>query len=170
MGYSRNRKIALASLFGVVILVTQGFIPSPTSDFLIGIEAFLLALSYLIIGKGGATYTGLVAGLLISVVKISFFPLDLVLALFFGLMVDGTALAFRAKSGSDANSIRLTAAMTISTAVVGFTAYYVAVVLTGLLPNNVGLDATILGFGFISGAIAGYAAARVWNKNLKQRV
>ena len=97
MASNRSRRVALASLFGVLILVTMGFLPAPTSDFLIVIEAFFLALSFLVIGRGGATYTGFVAGLLITAVKLSFFPLDLVFAVFFGVMVDVTALAFGAK-------------------------------------------------------------------------
>lgn len=169
MASNRSRRVALASLFGVLILVTMGFLPAPTSDFLIVIEAFFLALSFLVIGRGGATYTGLVAGLLITAVKLSFFPLDLVFALFFGVMVDVTSLAFGAKRAQDARTARLVAAVTISTGLVGFVAYYVTAVLTNIVPNQIGLDITILIFGIASGAAGGYAAARVWNKYLKSR-
>jgi hypothetical protein len=170
MASNRSRRVALASLFGVLILVTMGFLPAPTSDFLIVIEAFFLALSFLVVGKGGATYTGVVAGLLITAVKLSFFPLDLVFAIFFGVMVDATGLAFRAKSGSEAKTVRLVVAITISTGLVGFAAYYVTAVLTNIVPNQIGLDATVLIFGIASGAMGGFAAARVWNKYLKLRI
>jgi hypothetical protein len=170
MASNRSRRVALASLFGVLILVTMGFLPAPTSDFLIVGEAFFLALSFLVVGRGGATYTGLVAGLLITTVKLSFFPLDLVFAIFFGVMVDATALAFGAKSGQEAKTTRLVAAMTVSTGLVGFIAYYVSAVLTNLVPNQLALDVTTLVFGIVSGAIGGFVAARVWNRYLKSRI
>jgi hypothetical protein len=169
MASNRSRRIALASLFGVLILVTVGFLPAPTSDFFIVIEAFFLALSFLVIGKGGATYTGVVAGLLITAVKLSFFPLDLVFAVFFGVMIDITGLAFKAKNGSEARTGRLVAAVTISTGLVGFVAYYVTAVLTNIVPNQVGLDLTVLVFGIVSGAAGGFVAARLWNRYFRAR-
>ncbi len=164
---NRSRKIALASLFGVLILVTVGFLPAPTSDYLIIFQALFLALSYLVVGRGGATYTGLVAGLLITAVKVA--PLNLVFAVFFGVLVDVTCLALRAKVGDQARTARLTAAVTISTGVVGFVAYYTTAVLTNIVPNQFILDATVLIFGIISGAIGGYLAARIWNRYLAAR-
>lgn len=147
-----------------------GFIPSPTSDFFIGIEAFFLALSFLVVGRGGATYTGLVAGLLITTTKFAFFPDDLLLGPSFGAVIDLLGVALKVKSGNKANTARLTADLTISTGAVGFAAFYITVVLTKELVNNTGLDATIIFFGIVSGLIAGFAAARVWNKYLSARV
>jgi len=170
MSSNRSRRVALGGLFGVLILISGGFLPAPNSDFLIIFEAFFLALSFLVVGRGGATYVGVVAGILITFVKPSFFPLDLAFATAFGLLVDGTCLAFRAKSGNEARTTRLVAALTISTGLVGFAAYYIAAVMTNLVPNDVGLDATVLIFGIISGAIGGFAAARVWNRYLKTKV
>ncbi len=66
---SRSRRIAVASLFGVLVWIILGFLPAPTSDYFIAVEACLLALSFLVVGRGGATYVGAVSGLLISVVK-----------------------------------------------------------------------------------------------------
>ena len=167
---SNSRRIALGSLFGVSILAIIGPFPSPTSDYLIGFQAFFLALSFLVVGRGGATYVGIVSGILITFVKISFFPLDLIFAIAFGVAVDGLCVALGAKEGPIARTWRLVTAMTISTTVVGFIAYYVAVVLTGILPNEAGLDASVLVFGIVSGALAGLAAARLWNRYLKSRI
>ncbi len=164
-----TRRIALASLFGVTIWVVMGFLPAPTSDYLIAVESCFLALSYLLVGRGGATYVGVVSGILISIVKLAFFPLDLLFALFFGVMVDGLATVFRVKNGGEAKPWRLVAAMMVSTSVVGFAAYYVTAVATKLVPNNLALDLTTIVFGIFSGAIGGFVAARLWNKNLKTR-
>ncbi len=167
---SSTRRIALASLFGVLILAINGFIPAPSSDYLIIFQAILLALSYLIVGMGGATYVGLVSGLLITAVKLSFFPYDLVFSLMFGVMVDALCLAMRVKDGSRARAWRLTLAMTISTGIVGFVAYYVtAVSVLKLVPNDFFLDLTVLIFGVVSGGIGGLIAARLWNRNLMAR-
>ena len=59
--------------------------------------------------------------------------------------------------------------MTISTGIVGFTAYYCRGSLTNLVPNQIGLDATVLIFGIFSGAIWRPLRARVWNRYLKSR-
>jgi len=164
-----TRRIALGGIFGAMILAVNGFIPAPTSDFLIVLQSFLLALSFLVLGKGGATYVGVVSGVLITAVKISFFPLDLVFSIMFGVVVDILAVALRAKEGGRAKSLRLVVCMMLSTGIVGFIAYYVTAVLTNLVPNEFFLDLTVLLFGVVSGAIGGAVAARVWNRSLMAR-
>jgi tetrahydromethanopterin S-methyltransferase subunit E len=164
-----TRRIALGGIFGAMILAVNGFIPAPTSDFLIVLQSFLLALSFLVLGKGGATYVGVVSGALITTVKISFFPLDLVFSIMFGVAVDILAVALRAKEDGRANSLRLVVCMMASTGIVGFIAYYVTAVMTNLVPNEFFLDLTVLLFGIVSGAVGGAVAARVWNRNLRAR-
>jgi len=164
-----TRRIGLGALFGVIILAINGFIPAPTSDFLIVFQSLFLALSYLVLGKGGASYVGVVSGVLITAVKLSFFPLDLVFSIMFGVAVDVLATGFRAKEDGQANSLRLVACMMVSTGFVGFIAYYVTAVMTNLVPNDFFLDLTVLIFGVVSGAIGGAVAARLWNRNLKAR-
>jgi tetrahydromethanopterin S-methyltransferase subunit E len=164
-----TRRIALGGIFGAMILAVNGFIPAPTSDFLIVFQSFLLAISYLVLGRGGATYVGVVSGVLITAVKISFFPLDLVFSIMFGLAVDILAVALRAKEDGRANSLRLVICMMASTGIVGFVAYYVTAVMTNLVPNDFFLDLSVLIFGIVSGAIGGAVAARVWNRNLMPR-
>jgi hypothetical protein len=164
-----TRKIALASLFGVLILAITGFIPPPTSDYLIIFQSFFLGLSYLLVGRGGATYVGAVSGLLITFVKFNFFPLDLVFSIIFGVLVDLTAEGFRARDGQRVRTGRLAASLMVSSGIVGFLAYYVTAVATNLVPNEFVLDLSVLIFGVVSGGIGGVAAARVWNRNLMAR-
>ncbi|MDG6935094.1 MAG: hypothetical protein JRN68_10425 [Nitrososphaerota archaeon] len=166
---SNTRRIAIASIFGVVIFLIQGFIPPPNSDFLIVFQTFFLALSFLTVRPFGATYVGVISGLLISVAKPMYFPLDLVFASLFGLVMDGLGTAFRAKQGSDARLVRLVSASTIATALVGFSAYYLTAVVTHIVPNDVGLDLTVLIFGIASGAVGGYLAGKIWNRDLRVR-
>lgn len=168
-----TRRIALGAVFGALILVVNGFIPAPDSDFLIIIQSLLLALSFLIVGRGGATYVGVVSGILITAVKVAFFPVDLVFASLFGVMVDVLGAGFKVQKAGRASPSRLAAAMMVSTGVVGLGAFYVSVIafpssFTGV-PHDPITDATILIFGVISGAAAGLIAARLWNKNLMAR-
>jgi len=164
-----TRRIALASLFGVLILAIMGFIPPPSSDYLIIFQSFFLGLSYLLVGRGGATYVGAVSGLLITFVKFNFFPLDLVFSILFGVLVDLTAAGLRARDGRRASAGRLAGSLMVSTGIVGFVAYYVTAVMTNLVPNELVLDLSVLIFGVVSGGIGGVVAARVWNRNLMAR-
>jgi hypothetical protein len=164
-----SRRIALASLFSVLVVVIMGFVPAPTSDYLIVFQSFFLALSYLVVGRGGATYVGVVSGLLITLVKLAFFPYDLVLSTLFGVAVDGLGTGLKAKVGSNVRTGRLVVALTVSTGLVGFLAYYVTAIATHLVPNDPSIDLTVLVFGIISGAAGGFLAARIWTKNLSAR-
>ena len=167
------RRIGLGAVFGAMILVVNGFIPAPTSDFLIVLQSLFLALSYLVVGRGGATYVGVVSGALITSVKLGFFPVDLVFATMFGLLVDVLATLFRVQQDGKAKTLRMTACMMVSTGVVGLTAFYVSVLAFPssftAVPHDPLTDLTILIFGVVSGAVAGAIAARLWNRNLMAR-
>ncbi len=168
-----SRRIALGAIFGVLILVTNGFIPAPTSDFLIVLQSLLLALGYLVVGRGGASYVGFVSGALITVVKLAFFPVDLIFATLFGVLVDLLASQFRVVQDGRARTVRLVFAMMVSTGIVGLGAFYVSVVAFPSsftdVPHDPLTDLTILVFGVASGAVAGAIAARLWNRNLMAR-
>src|SRR5207245_5910897 len=124
-----------------------------------------LALSYLLVGKGGATYVGAVSGLLISVVKPLFFPLDIIFAVFFGLLVDGLAAVSRAKSGGgDASTVRHVGVRMVSTGLGGFVAYYVTAVATNLVTNSLVMDLTTIVFGVPTAAAGGLVASRDWHQ------
>ncbi len=164
----RTRRIAIASLFGVIIFGIRGFIPAPSADFLIGIESFLLALTVIIIGRFGATYVEFVNGLILTPVKLSFAPFSLLLALL-GIQVDILSMLLRPKVGPDVRTGRIVAIMTISTATTGVISYYTTAILTSIVPYNPVLDITILVYGVVSGAVGGYLAVKVWKRNLRAR-
>jgi hypothetical protein len=54
----------------------------------IGIQALCFSLSALLFTKGGAIYASFVAGLLLSVLRIGFFPFSLVFSVFYGLLIE----------------------------------------------------------------------------------
>ncbi len=161
--------MATTSLFGAVIFLVKGFLPSPTADLLVIFEALLVGLSFLILGRGGATYVELVNGVLQTPVKLSLAPFSLLLALVFGVQVDVFSSLLKVKKNSEARAGRLAGTLSLSSATTGVIAYYATAVLERLVPSDLGIALTILIFGVISGAAAGYLAARIWNGNLRSR-
>ncbi|TLX97862.1 MAG: hypothetical protein E6K90_09795 [Thaumarchaeota archaeon] len=152
----------------MMIFLVKGFLPSPTADFLVIFEALLVGLSFLILGRGGATYVEMVNGLLQTPVKLSLAPFSLLLALFFGVQVDAYASLLKVRN-SEAKAGRLVATLSLSSATTGVVAYYSTAVVAKLVPSDLSIALTILIFGVVSGAAAGYLAARIWNGNLKSR-
>lgn len=176
-----SRKLATATLLGVAIAVVKGPFTFPVTDYLIIIEAPVLALSFLLMGRGGATYTGLVNGVLQSAVKVTFFPYDLIFAISYGALVDLFFTLFDIKSEGKVNTKRLVAALGVASTVLGVSIAYVFLALN--LSSTLGLDLTsysemalvevvylpIVVWGVISGALGGFISARVWERNLRSR-
>ena len=165
-----TRKIATASLFGVIIAIVKGpLLPPPTGDLLVVVEAMLLGLSFILIGIGGGTYTGAIAGVLVNILEpgYSFYPF--VLAVMYGVLVDVFSAGLKVRSGDKVSSRRLAISLTLASGIVGPTAYYATVYLTPILPSDPTIYLTIIVVGIVSGAAAGFLAARIWERNLKGR-
>jgi hypothetical protein len=174
-----SRKLITATIFGVVIAVIKAPFTFPVTDYLIIIEVPILALSFLLLGKGGATYTGLVNGVLQSAVKVTFFPYDLIFAVSYGALVDlfGTLLNVRGEGKT--NTRRLVVALGLASTVLGVGIAYVFLALN--LSSSLGLTSystetllevvyvPIVIWGILSGALGGYISARIWEKNLRSR-
>jgi hypothetical protein len=174
-----SRKLATATIFGAAIAAVKAPFTFPVTDYLIIIEVPVLALSFLLLGRGGATYTGLVNGLLQSVVKVGFFPYDLIFAVSFGFLVDGFGTLFRVRGDGKVSSKRLMAALGAASTVLGVGIAYVFLVLN----LNPGIDLTgysstqlieviygpIVVWGILSGVLGGFVSARVWDKSLRPR-
>jgi len=168
MGLGKSRRVALAALFGVLIFISKILVPTPIDKAVVVFQALFLALSFLLLGFLGATLVALVGGLLTAIWRAPFAPVTLTFALLYGLLVDVFMLAFKVKAASgDVRTGRLMVALSLSTAVVGLTSYYVTVYILTLLPRNPMLEISILVAGTISGAVAGYLAATIWRKALQ---
>jgi len=167
-----TRKLATATLLGVAIAVVKGPLQPPYADFLIIVEAPILGLSFLLLGKGGATYTELVNGLLQSVVKASFFPFSLVIALLYGLQVDLFGSLFRAGRGDRVSARRMMSALGLSSITTGLLAAYTSISL-GIVQYVPSLFyyvyVPIVVWGVFSGFLGGFLAAVIWERNLKAR-
>lgn len=167
-----TRKLMTATLLGVAIAVVKGPFQPPYADFLIIVEAPILGISFLLLGRGGATYTEIVNGLLQSAVKASFFPFSLILAVMYGALVDVLGSAFRARKGDQADSRLMIATLGIASVITGVIAAYTSIVL-GIVPYSASLFwvvyIPIVIWGILSGALGGFIAARIWDRNLRVR-
>ncbi len=82
--------------------------------------------------------------------------------------MDAFFIVFKVKTAeSEVKTVRLVAAMTVSTALLGLSSYYATVFLFGLIQRNPMLELTMLLMGTLNGTVAGYSSSLIWNKHLK---
>lgn len=168
MRLQKTRRLLIAALFGVIISLTKVFLPFPTDKMFMVVEAVLLASAALLVKRVGATYVGAVSGVLAAFWRPALGLFTFFFAFLYGALIDIFFFLFKVDSITDkVNRGKAVTAMTLSTAIIGFLSYYTTAVLLELVPMEARLAATIMVMGSVSGAIAGYAAAYLWNKHLK---
>jgi uncharacterized membrane protein len=164
----KAKQLFITALFSSIIFVTNFFVPPPINNLLIVVQAVVLALAALFVGKAGATYVGLAGGVLSALSRPAFGPFTFIFTLLYGLLVDGFFLAFKVAAPKDVvNQNRVVLAMALSTAIIGVTTYYTFAMLTNVIPWDPMLTVMMLFLAVGSGVTAGYAAAYLWNKYLK---
>jgi hypothetical protein len=167
------KRLFITALFSSIIFVMNFFISPPISYLLIAAQAVILALATLFVGKGGATYVGLVGGVLSSLSRPALGPFTFVFTFLYGVLVDTFFMAFNAYSSNvGANRNRVVLAMTFSTAIIGFSSFYIVAVypkIVEITPMDLTPMMSILVIFVASGSgiAAGYAATYLWNKYLK---
>lgn len=170
-GLGRSQRLALASLFGVLVFVSKAFIPTPFDKLVIFIQAMLLPLGSLLMGSFGATWVACVGGFLTAVWRAPLAVFSFGFALVYGLLVDGFVFAFRIRAPEGGlRGRRLILGVTLATASVGFASYYVTVYMMEMLPRNLFLEMMILGGGVLNGLFGGYLATLIWSKVLRRLV
>lgn len=169
----KAKRLFITALFSSVIFVANFFVPPPINSLLIVVQAVILALAVLFVGKGGATYVGLVGGILSALSRPAFGPFTFVFTFLYGGLVDFFFIAFKAYPTENAvNRTRVMLAMALSTAIIGFTSYYVIAVypqIIQLTPTQMTpmMSGIVVFVAAGSGIAAGYAASYLWNKYLK---
>jgi hypothetical protein len=166
-------------LFGSIIFVINAFLPPPINYVLIVVQAVILALSGLFVGRLGATYVGAVGGLLSALWNPALGPFTFLFAFLFGVFTDGFLFVFRISGAQEGvNRNRLIAAMALATMLIGLTSYSAFAVFPQFVPFAKGLfvlfiqrstmlDVLVLFMGPATGSVAGYATAYLWNKYLR---
>ena len=158
----------IAALFSSIIFVINFLVPPPISYLLIVVQAVILALANFVVGKAGATYVGLIGGFLSALSRPAFGPFTFFFTFLFGLTVDFFSLAFKVSSTTGAvNRNRVIFAMTFSTLIIGFLSYYTTAVYLNIVDLNPIMSGLVIFVATGSGISAGYAAAYLWNRYLK---
>lgn len=167
---ANSKKLITATLFGVLIGVVYGALPFEIGDSLIVFEAVVLSLSFILLGPGGATYTGLINGLVETPMQLAFGPFAFGVALFYGIIVDAFSSLFRVNSEGRTHTKRLIASLSVSTVITGLVATYAFITLGfGTTAPFLEVYLPVLVVGALSGTVGGYLAARIWERNLKHR-
>ena len=130
----------------------------------------VLSLSFILLGPGGATYTGFINGLVETPLQLGFGPFAFGVALFYGVLVDVLCVLFKVTSEGRIHTKRLIASLSVSTIITGSVATYAFIALGfGTTAPFVEVYLPVLVVGALSGTIGGYLAARIWARNLSHR-
>jgi hypothetical protein len=165
-----SKKLITATLFGVLIGAVYGALPFEIGDSLIVFEAVVLSLSFILLGPGGATYTGLINGLVETPLQLAFGPFAFGVALFYGILVDAFSTLLRVTSEGKIHTRRLVASLSVSTIITGLVATYAFIALGfGTTAPFMEVYLPVLVVGALSGTIGGFLASRIWERNLKSR-
>jgi hypothetical protein len=172
----KAKRLFITALFSTIIFVANFFVPPPISYLLLAVQAVVLALSALFVGRAGATYVSLVGGVLSALSRPAFGPFTFVFTLLYGVLVDLFFFAFKIvpnEKGVSRNKV--IAAMAISTGIIGFLSYYVIAVYLKIveltpLEQTPMMSMLVILVAVGSGVAAGYAASYLWNKYLKSVV
>jgi uncharacterized membrane protein len=164
----KAKRLFIAALFSSIIFVINSLVPPPISYLLIVVQAVILALANLFLGKAGATYVGLIGGFLSALSRPAFGPFTFIFTFLFGLLVDAFSIAFKVSSTTrGVNQNRVILAITFSTTIIGFLSYYTTAVYLQLVSLDTIMSGLVIFVAAGSGISAGYAAAYLWNKYLK---
>jgi len=163
-----SRKLALITLLGTLAFVSSGFLPSPVDKMVIGVQALAFSLSALLVAKGGATFSCLVTGLLLSVMRPSFFPFSLLFTLVYGLLIDGFFSLFKVNERNIIKTKKLILLLTIATGITGVTSMYLTTMLN-VIPMMPTIYFAIIIGALINGLIAGYLSVIIWSRYLSNQ-
>jgi len=165
-----TKKLITATLFGALVGVVYGALPFEIGDSLIVFEAVVLSLCFILLGPGGATYTGLINGLVETPLQLAFGPFAFGVALLYGVLVDVLSTLLRVTTEGRVHTTRLVASLSASTIITGLVATY-AFIAFGFGTTAPFLDVylPVLIVGALSGTIGAFLASRIWERNLKER-
>ena len=164
----KAKQLFVVALFGSILFVTRAFVPSPIDKLLIVVDAVLLALGAFFIKRFGATQVSAVGGVLMGLWRPAFLPFSVLFIFLYGIIVDVFFFLFRINATVDGVSRnKLMSAMALSTLIIAFLSYYVSSLGLHVVTANPVLDVLVSFMGPVSGLVAGYAAAYLWNKYLR---
>jgi len=163
-----SKKIAVITLLGTLAFVSSGFLPSPIDKMLIGIQSLSFALASLIVAKGGATIASMITGILLSALRVSFFPFSLIFSAVYGILIDGLFYLFKVQDRNMIKSKRLIVLLAVATGITGIASMYFTTLLN-VIPMVPTLYIAILIGAIINGIVAGYLTIIIWKRYLSSQ-
>ena len=163
-----SKKIAVITLLGTIAFVSSGFLPSPIDKMLIGIQSLSFALASLIVAKGGATIASMITGILLSALRVSFFPFSLIFSAVYGILIDGLFYLFKVQDGNMIKSKRLIVLLAVATGITGVASMYFTTLLN-VIPMVPTLYIAILIGAIINGIVTGYLTIIIWKRYLSSQ-
>jgi len=107
-------------------------------------------------------------GSIIGLLRPSLIPFSIIYSILYGVLVDVFMKVFKVKASTQGvNRNKLIYAMACSTLLIGFLSYYSTTLFPQIIAASPMVDMMVAFFGPATGAVAGYAAAYLWNKYLK---
>lgn len=164
----QTKRIAIATSLGTIMFLTKIIVPSPIDKMFIIVQAFLLVIGALLLQKIGATYVSAIGGFLTALWRPVLAPFTFFFAILYGFFIDIFFYLLKVRAIDDkVKTSKTVVATTLSTTLIGLLSYYSMALLMELVPRNLLLEIVILALGIMSGAVAGYLAAVIWNKRLR---
>lgn len=167
----RSRRLAIATLLGVLAFVSKFSLPPMIDKVFLIVEALSFSLSSILIGRFGATYASFVNGMLLSFSRVGLFPFSLIFSVLYGSLIDGTFGYLKVKSERNGVTyIRKSSAiiaLSLSSIITGLASLFTTTLL-GVMPMLPLLYLVVLIAGTLNGAAAGYLTSVIWNKYLSK--
>lgn len=161
----KSRDIALSSLFGVVIFSQKLLLPAPYDKFIsLFLQITLLCLAFLTAGVKGPIITGVISGLLTTIMRGELPLMTFIFALLYGVLVSAFSFLFRVVEAGHLRRGRLMSSALIATLLVGIASSSVTIAL-GLMPFDPMLVAAMLCAGGLQGLGGGYISYVLWTRH-----
>ena len=165
-----SRDIVISSLFGVIIFLDKALLPPPYDKAVsVMLQIVFLSLAYMIVGFSGPILTGVVSGLLISMMRPGMAWMTFTFAILYGILV---GCIYRLFGVVDLGRVRmgmLIVSALFSTIIVGVLSSAVSIFL-GLIPYNVFIVSMIMFAGVIQGIAGGVLSFYLFEKHIRRLI
>lgn len=168
MNGSKGRRIAVSSLFGVIIFIEKALLP-PIFDKSVSalLQMFFLSLAFLMTGLTGPILTGFVSGLLTATIRSHLGWMTFTFALLYGVLVGGLYRLLGVVNDGEVRAGRLIYASLASTMVVAALSASTAILL-GIIPYDPRFVVFMMFAGAVQGVVGGFLSHKVYEKYVRK--
>lgn len=153
-------KIGLSALFGIIVTLFKVFMPTPL-DKIVSIfpQTLLFALASLIAGKGSATLTGAVSGILSSIFRgAALAPFTISFSVIYGISID---IIFRSGVRGVIKASLLTM---LAASIIGAAAFYTTMEILELVYVPYVMIMAIILAGALQSFLGAFIGIKIWKR------